>query len=156
MLARPILLPLLLAAALLAGGCASSPPSNGVSPRAADKAADVATRMVGTPYRYGGNNPRGFDCSGLVQYSYGHAGVRLAHGTTYLLRNSEPISLKQARRGDLLFFNEEGKRSSHVGLYLGNDRFVHAPSGGKHVHVASMTNPYWRKSFAEARRLIAD
>jgi cell wall-associated NlpC family hydrolase len=152
----PALLLLTLAAAALAGGCASAPPPDALSPRIATRVTDTALAMVGKPYRYGGNSPAGFDCSGLVQYSYGRAGVRLSHGTDYLRRHSRPIALREAQRGDLLFFNEQGKSSSHVAIYVGDRRFVHAPSSGKHVHVASFTNPYWQRSFAEARRLEID
>lgn len=147
----------LLGSALLAGGCASTPPPvNSVTPKTAERATETALAMVGKPYRYGGSSPKGFDCSGLVHYSYARAGVRLPRDTSGLRDVSRPITLRQAQRGDLLFFNEEGKRSSHVALYLGGSRFVHAPSGGKHVHVADMSNGYWQRSFAEARRIAVD
>jgi cell wall-associated NlpC family hydrolase len=148
-------LPLLLAALVL-GGCASTP-TNGVSPKAASRAADVAHSMVGKPYHYGGASPaRGFDCSGLVKYSYERAGVRLGHGTEYLRKYSFPVSTRNPLRGDLLFFNELGKKSSHVGIYLGSNRFVHAPSSGKSVNIATLDNPYWRNSLNEVRRLALD
>lgn len=108
--------------------------------------------MVGTPYRYGGNSPKGFDCSGLVQYSYARAGARLPRSTQAQRAHSHPVSQRQLRRGDLLFFNQDGKRASHVGIYLGNSRFVHAPSRGKSVYVAELDDPYWRRHFNEARR----
>jgi cell wall-associated NlpC family hydrolase len=113
--------------------------------------------MVGKPYHYGGNNPNtGFDCSGLVQWSYGRAGVRLPHGTDYLRRQSRPISLSSVRRGDLIFFTQLGKGSSHVAIYIGDDRFVHSPSTGKNVYVATLTDSYWKKHFDQARRLERD
>jgi murein DD-endopeptidase len=140
------------AMAVLAG-CASTPPA---SP-AQDRAAHHATGMVGKPYHYGGNSPqKGFDCSGLVQYSYGQAGVKLPRSTSDLRRLSRGISRASLRRGDLLFFNQEGKRSSHVAIYLGNDRFVHAPSSGKLVHIANFASDYWQKHFEEARRIDVD
>jgi cell wall-associated NlpC family hydrolase len=150
-------LPILLLAALALGGCSSAPPANGVSPKTADRAADVAVSMVGKPYHFGGASPaRGFDCSGLVKYSYERAGVRLNHGTDYLRKYSFPVSARHLQRGDLLFFDELGKKASHVGIYLGDRRFVHAPSSGKHVHVTTLDNPYWQKSLNEARRLALD
>ena len=109
--------------------------------------------MVGKPYRYGGNTPRGFDCSGLVQYSYGRVGVKLPHGTNSLRRESHAVSRRNLKRGDLVFFTQKGRKSSHVAIYIGHNRFVHAPSSGKHVYVAGFDDPYWRKHFAEARRL---
>jgi murein DD-endopeptidase len=134
-------------------GCASAPPA---SP-AQDRAAQHAIGMVGKPYHYGGNSPqKGFDCSGLVQYSYGQAGVRLPRSTSDLRRLSRGISRSNLRRGDLLFFNQEGKRSSHVAIYLGNDRFIHAPSSGKLVNIANFASDYWQKHFEEARRVDVD
>jgi cell wall-associated NlpC family hydrolase len=113
--------------------------------------------MVGTPYRYGGASPaKGFDCSGLVLYSYGRAGVRLLHGNDFLIKASHPVTLGNLQRGDLVFFNERGIRNSHVGIYLGNGRFVHAPSSGKKVYVADLESRYWQRSFAQARRVTTD
>ncbi len=144
--------PLLVLVMALASGCAGKPSSAPPPAAIGSKAADQALSMLGKPYRYGGNTPRGFDCSGLVQYSYLRAGVRLPRTTKSQRRHSRPVSLKKLRRGDLLFFNQEGKRSSHVGIYIGNQRFVHAPSSGKRVNIASLLNPYWRKHLAGARR----
>lgn len=134
-------------------GCASTPKQ---LPQA-DRAADHALTMIGKPYHYGGNNPNiGFDCSGLVQWSYGRAGVRLPHGTEHLRRQSRPISLGSMRRGDLLFFTQLGKASSHVAIYVGGNRFVHSPSTGKNVYVADLTNGYWKKHLDQARRIEVD
>jgi murein DD-endopeptidase len=136
----------------IAAGCAHAPvePS---APDIASRAADQAIAMVGKPYHYGGNTPAGFDCSGLVQYSYRRVGVTLPHGTANLRRISQPVSKNHLRRGDLLFFNQEGKRASHVALYIGGDRFVHAPSTGKKVYITSFADPYWRRHLTDARRL---
>ena len=143
--------------ALLAlGACSSTPARAPGGDAVAARAAEHALSMQGKPYRYGGNTPAGFDCSGLVQYGYGRAGVRIPHGTEALRRLSSPIKTSHLQRGDLLFFDQEGKRSSHVGIYVGKDRFVHAPSTGKHVYVASLADSYWRKHFAGARRLQWD
>jgi cell wall-associated NlpC family hydrolase len=150
---RNTLLPTLLALGL--GACSSTPPQPEAA-RVGPRAADHALRMVGVPYRYGGSSPRGFDCSGLVQYSYARAGARLPRNTQAQRAHSRPVSQRQLRRGDLLFFNQEGKRASHVGIYLGNNRFVHAPSSGKSVYVADFTDPYWRRHFHEARRPLID
>lgn len=142
-------LPALLALGLAA--CSSTPPRSEL-PEVGARAAEHALRMVGAPYRYGGSSPRGFDCSGLVQYSYARAGTRLPRSTQAQRAYSHPVPRGQLRRGDLLFFNQEGKRASHVGIYLGNSRFVHAPSSGKTVYVADLSDPYWRRHFHEARR----
>lgn len=132
-------------------GCATTP-RQADSGAVGERAARHALAMQGKPYRYGGSAPSGFDCSGLVQYSYARAGARLPRSTEGLWGSSRNVSERQTRPGDLLFFTQEGKRSSHVGIYLGNDRFVHAPSSGKRVGVASLTDPYWRRHFEGARR----
>lgn len=133
--------------------CASQPtrsPSDDVSINLS--AARYALQVVGAPYRYGGNTPRGFDCSGLVQYSYARAGVMIPRTTREQRRHSHAVSRQHLRPGDLLFFNQLGKRGSHVGLYLGDQRFVHAPASGKVVHVSTLTDPYWQRHLLEVRR----
>lgn len=137
--------------------CVSAPPVrpvNGYTSAAAEKAADTALTMIGKPYRYRGEGPSGFDCSGLVRYSYLVAGVDVPHGTKSLLSVTRPVSRSSARKGDLIFFLQSGKRYSHVGIYVGNDRFVHSPSTGKTVRTDSLADPYWKKHFLDARRFI--
>lgn len=133
----------------------SSAPKNPEASTAA-KAAQHALSMKGVPYRYGGHTPDGFDCSGLVHYSYSRVGLQLPRSTDGLHKSSRAVSARQLRAGDLLFFNQEGKRSSHVGIYVGNDEFVHAPSTGKNVSVGRLSDPYWRRHFADARRVLID
>jgi cell wall-associated NlpC family hydrolase len=135
---------------LALGGCSSAPKQAGADVGAS--AARHALEMQGKPYRTGGNSPRGFDCSGLVQYSYARANMRLPRSTEGQWASSRAIAWKEIRPGDLLFFNEEGKRNSHVAIYVGNSRFVHAPSSGKRVSTASLADRYWSQSFAGARR----
>jgi cell wall-associated NlpC family hydrolase len=149
------------AIALLAG-CAGAPPKQSASPppssanRAADRAAAYALKMVGKPYRYGGATPsRGFDCSGLVQYSYAHAGLKLPHNTEAQLRRSKPVRRADLRRGDLIFFDEKGGPNSHVGIYLGDGTFVHAPSSGKNVRRDRLDAPYWREHLSQLRRIAS-
>lgn len=116
------------------------------------RAAEVATRMIGAPYHYGASGPASFDCSGLVQYSYAIAGVRVPRTSLEQLRAAAPIRLSDAQPGDLLFFRYDG-RVSHVGIYLGDLRFVHAPSNGKQVEVASLQDPHYQQHFMQAGRL---
>lgn len=144
-------------AATLIAGCASAPPQrHAPAPAAAERAAANALKLVGAPYRYGGASPRrGFDCSGLVQYSYRRAGVSLPHNTERQRRLSRPIRRADLRRGDLVFFNEEGKKNSHVGIYVGRGRFVHAPSSGERVREDRLDSPYWRKHLSDTRRVAA-
>jgi cell wall-associated NlpC family hydrolase len=139
--------------ALLAlAGCSSVPPRT--DPEViGELASQYALDMKGTPYRYGGNTPRGFDCSGLVQYSYARAGARVPRSTEGLWSFSRPVSARSLRPGDLLFFNQLGKRSSHVAIYVGRERFVHAPSTGKYVSVGNLADRYWRQHLESVRRL---
>lgn len=141
-------------AVLVLGACASAPVSRVEAPAgAAAQAASHALRMVGKPYRMGGAAPsRGFDCSGLVQFSYRQAGVAVPRTTQAQLHAAARVSRAGLRRGDLLFFDQEGQKNSHVGIYLGNGRFVHAPSSGKRVRVDRLDAPYWRAHLSQIRR----
>lgn len=149
---------LLIASQVLVVACASAPverpvPRVDAGPGASSRAAANALKMVGAPYRYGGASPsRGFDCSGLVQFSFKQAGVLLPRTTRDQRRASTPVRTSSLRRGDLVFFYERGRKSSHVGIYLGNGRFVHAPSSGKHVRTDRLDSPYWSRHLSEARR----
>jgi cell wall-associated NlpC family hydrolase len=136
--------------------CASAPvkPVTGYTPEIGEKAADTAASMIGRPYQYRGETPAGFDCSGLVRYSYLAAGLNVPHGTEQLMRVTRSVGLGTIRKGDLLFFNERGGKYSHVGIWLGGDIFVHAPSTGGKVRTDSLGDPYWKKSLFGARRFL--
>lgn len=113
----------------------------------------TALQMVGVPYRYGGQSPQGFDCSGLVQYAYRSAGLAVPRTSREQLRASTPVSLDGAAAGDLVFF--QGTDLSHVGIYLGEGRFVHAPATGQVVSIGSFDEPYYRQHFVRAGRMPA-
>jgi cell wall-associated NlpC family hydrolase len=116
------------------------------------QAAAVALEQVGAPYRYGGNSPTGFDCSGLIQYSYLQAGVGAPRTTGQLWSAARPVGNTEMRKGDLLFFRIDGKMS-HVGLYVGGRRFVHAPQSGRSVSVVSLDAPFYQRAFIGAGRI---
>ena len=118
-----------------------------------EQAAYTAVSMIGRPYKFKGNSPAGFDCSGLVQYSYLAAGLDVPHGTKALKDITLPTG-ETMQIGDLLFFNERGKRYSHVGIYLGGDTFVHAPGTGGQVKTENLEDPHWKSSFVDARRFM--
>lgn len=141
----------LLGAGLMVAGCAHEPPEPAASP--GGQAAATALSLIGTPYRYGGEDLKGVDCSGLVYYSYRQAGVRVPRSTGEQKRAAKPIPMRKMRKGDLVFFKQYGRRYSHVGIYIGDNKFVHAPSTGKRVRTDSLLNPYWAKHFLDARRL---
>jgi len=119
-----------------------------------DKAADTALTMLNRPYRYRGETPTGFDCSGLVRYSYLKAGMDVPHGTKALLKVTRSVRRGDARKGDLVFFIQSGKKYSHVGIYIGGDEFVHAPSTGGRVRIDSLDSAYWKKHYLDTRRLL--
>lgn len=141
----------IIALALTLSACGGAPTRTDAN--ASARAADIAQRFIGKPYRYGGETPAGFDCSGLVHYSFGRAGIAVPRTTGALVRDGRRVARGRLRKGDLLFFNQDGKRASHVAIYLGDQTFVHAPSSGKHVRRDRLNNPYWRKHFAGARRV---
>jgi len=154
---------ILLICILAVAGCASAPQSapaassgttkTASTKGAADQAASHALKMLGKPYRYGGSTPAGFDCSGLVLYSYRQAGLSVPRSTDEQRSASRLVKLADLRRGDLLFFNQEGKKHGHVAIYLGDGKFVHAPSSGKAVRSDRLDSPYWKKHLSEARRI---
>jgi cell wall-associated NlpC family hydrolase len=171
LLLKTLVLPALLAAAGLATGCAGTPSArNGatapqqpgrltIEPRVVDATvggaiAEVAMGMVGVRYRYGGTDPiEGFDCSGLVYYAYGQAGYRVPRTSQDLFRAVRKIAIGQADPGDLMFFQDQTKLS-HVGIYVGDGLFVHAPASGQNVAVASLDSPYYREHLVAVGRLL--
>ncbi len=124
-----------------------------------DRASGVALQALahlGTPYRFGGLSPQtGFDCSGLVAYVYREgAGLALPRNTFDLSRQGEPVERSALRPGDLVFYNTQQRENSHVGIYLGEDRFIHAPTSGGEVRVESLRTDYWARRYNGARRVI--
>ncbi|MFW2439538.1 MAG: C40 family peptidase [Arenicellales bacterium] len=118
----------------------------------AGAASQVAKSMIGQPYRYGGQSPGGFDCSGLVWYSYKKVGVKTARTTKDLKKQAKKISRSKLQAGDLVFF-KGWVRTGHVGMYLGDGRFVHAPSSGKNVKIDRLDTGYWDDHFKSAGRI---
>lgn len=132
----------------------SKPPMGAPAPRVpsiGERAAAVALHQVGVPYRYGGSSTKGFDCSGLIQYSYQKAGKSIPRTTSQLWTATASVDRDELREGDVLFFNVAGKMS-HVGLYLGGQQFVHAPSSGRTVTVESLESDFYAAAFVRAGR----
>jgi cell wall-associated NlpC family hydrolase len=164
-------------ALLLLAACASSPhrhertfkpshsaladlPARAPSAATAGEANDVLFRaigLVGTPYHWGGNTPAGgFDCSGLVDYIYRMAtGIKLPRTSHEMasVHGEKVRRMTQLASGDLVFFDIDGG-ISHVGVYVGKGRFVHAPNSGGTVRLDDIDGPYWRQHFAYARRVL--
>jgi len=104
-----------------------------------------AKTLVGTPYQYGGDSPKGFDCSGFVQFTHHKVGINIPRTTQSQLKQSRPIKLAWLQPGDLIFFHLSGHKTSHVGIYIGHNQMIHAPSSGKRVAYASIgIGSYWR------------
>jgi cell wall-associated NlpC family hydrolase len=116
-----------------------------------ERAARIAVKAVGIPYRWGGSSPSGgFDCSGLVRWAYGRLGVSLPHSSYALYGIGRRVPRSRLRAGDLLFFNGLG----HVGLYLGRGRMVHAPRSGRNVEVVGLGGSYYGRGLVGARRVL--
>ena len=148
-------------AATLAG-CGSLPPSPPERPaeRAAAplsaKAQDVvlyAFSLIDTGYRFGGKNPEaGLDCSGMVSYIYGQAaGLKVSGSAADIARNGRPVPRQGLKPGDLVFFNTMNRSYSHVGIYIGDDRFVHAPATNGRIRIDSLGARYYAERFEAAR-----
>ncbi|MGY4639758.1 murein DD-endopeptidase [Pseudomonas sp. TE24901] len=126
----------------------ANPRINGVVERAHE--------LIGTPYRWGGQTVKdGFDCSGLLVYLFRtEAGIKLPRTTTTMLAsNAKTVARNQLKVGDAVFFKHNGAAQlKHVGIYIGNDRFIHSPRTGKTIRIDSLSNTYWNKSYLTAKR----
>ncbi|WP_044531227.1 C40 family peptidase [Herbaspirillum sp. B65] len=157
-----------LAAALVLAACGTAPTAPPISrlpgaPQsqapalpASDNGNEVALyalSLIDTGYRFGGKNPSaGLDCSGMVSYIFGQAAnYHISGSAADIARRGREIDPAQLRAGDLVFFNTQNRPFSHVGIYLGDGRFVHAPSTNGKVHISRMDNPYFSRRFEMAR-----
>lgn len=163
-----------------AGGCASSgavprpfpgaPPDRipGPSPAGREPAsatpfsgglagyavAGTALGLRGAPYRNGGDDPSGFDCSGFIWFVFAQHGMDVPRTVTELFATGEPVVVDELQPGDLIFFSTVAPGATHVGMAIGGDQFVHAPSSRGEVRIERFTAPYWRTRVVGARRLI--
>ena len=110
-------------------------------------------RLRGIPYRNGGSNPSGFDCSGFVQWVFAQNGVLLPREVRDQFAAGQNVSLGEVQPGDLIFFQTVSRGASHVGVVIGGDQFVHAPSSTGVVRVERFTASYWARRFVGARRI---
>ena len=159
-------LSLMIAASAALAACGSLPPARGSAaalggqrPQVSDQGREVvmfALALIDTGYRFGGKNPAaGLDCSGMVSYVYSHAvGINLEGSAADIARAGRPVEAADMRPGDLVFFNTENRSHSHVGIYIGGGRFVHAPSSGGRVRTDDLTQGWFAGRFEEARSYL--
>jgi cell wall-associated NlpC family hydrolase len=119
-------------------------------PTVGERAAAIAVKEVGVPYRWGGASPAGFDCSGLVYWAYGRLGIRLPHSSYALYDQGRRVTRSRMRAGDLLFFSGLG----HVGIYIGRGRMVHAPPSGSRVQVVRQGGSSYGARLVGVRRVV--
>ena len=135
--------------------CAST--FEGANP--ADPTPEIAIQaagLIGVPYKYGGDEPEsGLDCSGLVRYLFKDSlGTELPRSAEQMSGLGQPVDVHELQPGDLVFYNTLKRAYSHVGVYLGEGKFIHAPSSGGYVRIESMKVSYWKRRFNGARRLV--
>ena len=127
------------------------------APRVSDRVQSIlrrATALLGTPYRWGGTSENGFDCSGLVGYVFKTAlGIDLPRVSRDMANSGERVERTSLSAGDLVFFSRQGRRVDHVGIYVGEGQFVHAPRTGKDVMVSRLDTGYWSGKYMQARRV---
>lgn len=147
---------------LVISGCSTTAPQRGLlgTSQEQDISPDrwslvqIARDLIGVPYRYGGMDPdAGFDCSGLVYYSYRQQGVWVPRTASQQHQFATPVAASGLRPGDLVFFDTRGK-VGHVGIYSGKGRFIHAPSGGGRVREEHLNKPYWRQRWLGGGNLL--
>jgi cell wall-associated NlpC family hydrolase len=142
-------------AAAMLGACSTTPQRTG-QPVAAPEVVIQAMALLGTPYRYGGEDPAtGMDCSGLVRYAYRRgASLDLPRRAEDMARVGTSVGSDELVPGDLVFFNTLGRPNSHVAIYIGDGRFVHAPAVRGVVRVEALGERYWDRRFNGARRVL--
>ncbi|MFT8349530.1 C40 family peptidase [Clostridium saccharoperbutylacetonicum] len=118
-----------------------------------NEVVNYAFKFIGKPYVYGAAGPNAFDCSGLTQYVYNKFGIGLSRTTYSQVNEGTKVDRNNLKAGDLIFFSTEGS-ISHVGIYIGNGEFIHAPRTGKPVMISSLSDGYYSQRYATARRIV--
>ena len=156
----------------VSGARADEPPAAPAQPTLVDRVVDHASAsvvavqdtlekaldLIGIRYRRGGTSPEtGFDCSGFVSHVFKEGlGLYLPHNAKQISKTGEVVAKGDLQPGDLVFFNTMRRAFSHVGIYLGDNKFIHSPRSGETVRVEDMSESYWRKRFNGARRVVVE
>jgi cell wall-associated NlpC family hydrolase len=155
------------AALLMAlAGCASSPTRPDFSSLSSpghlptmvqENVIQTALSLLGAPYRFGGMTPEGFDCTGFVNYVYRNSvDIVLPRGSHDLVRAGKAVSAADLLPADIVYFRIERQKPLHVGIYLGDGKFIHAPSTGGKVNIQNISMHYWKSRYLGARRIVSD
>ena len=146
---------------LFSGGCTAfrSQPGIHVSPALRNDIVNIALQHKNTPYQWNGKTPGGFDCSGFVQFVYSQAGFEIPRTSTQQFRSGCKVSRSNLKKGDLVFFKTRKYLGTilypgHVGIYIGENRFIHSPSPGDAVRIDHLDNSYWKAHYKGARILF--
>ena len=113
----------------------------------------IADSLIGSPYKYGGSSPQGFDCSGLVYYTHQQLDITVPRTSRQQAQHRPSKQLSAIQPGDILFFRLYGSTVSHVGIYAGNNQFIHAPKSGRRVSYASLNDPFWSERLVKVSKL---
>lgn len=145
--------------ACLSAGCALFHAGPSVSPELRKEIVSTALQYRDSPYRWQGNTPGGFDCSGFVQFVFQQAGIEVPRTSKQQYNAGGAVERSDLKKGDLVFFARWGWLKfflppSHVGVYIGANRFVHAPSPGQTVRVDSLADKYWKAHYKGGRNLL--
>ena len=129
-----------------------SAPKQAVTP-AQQGVIQTALSLLGTPYRFGGTTPQGFDCTGFVNYVYRKsAGMTLPRESHDMVRSGKQVLVPELHPADIVYFKIELQRSLHIGIYLGDGKFIHAPSSRGKVNIQNLSQDYWKSRYQGARR----
>ncbi len=144
---------------VLFSGCSVISPRKENRDALREKLVKTALRYKGSPYRYGGATPKGFDCGGFTSFVYKKSGITIPRSSGDQYKQGDSISISELQQGDLVFFTRWGAVGklfppNHVGIFIGNDRFIHAPSSGGKVRIDRLGDNYWDTHYKGSRNFI--